>query len=377
MNLPDDFGLSAVRTLAHVGDPTRSPHHGAFWKAWAQPVLALEPRLSRIVAGQEDPSDPSATHRIVSTREIRVGCALVLPPSGAPRAGLVVLHGFHDPPPLADEAARWQVAAARGLAVLIVRVRGYPGSRLDAALPRSGPGWITHALAAGPAETPVDVDWSFAGAVADAVTACRALRTFLASGSRPADGRLAHPIFVHALSLGAGLAVVGASVLAEREPIARMAIGLPSMGDWPWRLAHHRPDGAGAGAEVLRYLRDHAAIATRIVANLRCLDAAIHARRVGCPALCKLAARDDVVPAPAAAAVFNALGADPGLKWRFVTRYGHFDGGIADARRHALFERIALDFLDPSLAPEAAMARWSSQAECTDAPSAAAQGGGA
>jgi len=43
-----------------------------------------------------------------------------------------------------------------------------------------------------------------------------------------------------------------------------------------------------------------------------------------------------VVPAPTAAAVFNALAGDPGRKWRFTVRYGHHDGGVADMRRHAL-----------------------------------------
>jgi hypothetical protein len=61
--------------------------------------------------------------------------------------------------------------------------------------------------------------------------------------------------------------------------------------------------------------------------------------------------RDDVVPAPAAAAVFNALGSDPGCKWRFVVKRGHADGGIADARRHALFDRLVREFLGPDEDP--------------------------
>jgi hypothetical protein len=58
-----------------------------------------------------------------------------------------------------------------------------------------------------------------------------------------------------------------------------------------------------------------------------------------------------VVPAPSAAAVFNALGTPRALKWRYVVRYGHFEGGIRDARAHARFERLAERFLDPAVEP--------------------------
>ena len=45
-------------------------------------------------------------------------------------------------------------------------------------------------------------------------------------------------------------------------------------------------------------------------------------------------------------------------KARFLTPFGHFDGGIADARRHALFDRFTTDFLDPSIKPCDAIAAW-------------------
>ena len=63
---------------------------------------------------------------------------------------------------------------------------------------------------------------------------------------------------------------------------------------------------------------------------------------------------DDVVPAPSAAAVFNGL-ASP-RAWRFVTRFGHYDGGVADARRHVLFARLHPSFADPAVDPEEAVA---------------------
>jgi cephalosporin-C deacetylase-like acetyl esterase len=107
---------------------------------------------------------------------------------------------------------------------------------------------------------------------------------------------------------------------------------------------------------VRRFIDDHADRRAGVYELLRLHDAAIHARRVRCPALCKLALRDEVVPAPAAASVFNALGTDPGRKWRHVTRYGHFDGGIADGRRHAAFERLVVEFLDPGREPDETMA---------------------
>ena len=154
---------------------------------------------------------------------------------------------------------------------------------------------------------------------------------------------------------------MAASQLADVNEPARLVIGLPTMGDWPWRLAlPENAAEAGAGGRIRRFLLDHPNLRADAMTTLRVFDAAVHARRITCPVLCKLAARDDVVPAPAAAAVFNALGSDPGLKWRFVTHYGHFDGGLADLRRHAMFEKVAADFLDPAKKPDDAMAPWES-----------------
>jgi len=111
-------------------------------------------------------------------------------------------------------------------------------------------------------------------------------------------------------------------------------------------------------AEINRLIGDFPHHRDRVLGRLQLCDAAIHGRRIRVPTLAMLARRDEVVPAPSAAAVFNAIDADPGRKWRFVVPYGHFAGGIANARRHALFERAMVDFFDPSRSPIEAMTPW-------------------
>jgi cephalosporin-C deacetylase-like acetyl esterase len=262
-------------------------------------------------------------------------------------------------PSLAQAAEDWKELPKRGVATLIIRVRGYPGSCADVpqlihhAGHHGGGDWITYGLEVPLSDRGFGCDWSFSYAAADVVNACRALRTMLSAACPGA------PIFMHGESFGGALAVIAASQLAEFDEPARLVIGLPTMGDWPWRMGlPENPRGESAGERIRRCISDHTNLRGDITTTLRVFDAAVHARRITCPVLCKLAARDDVVPAPAAAAVFNALGADPGLKWRFVTHYGHFDGGITDLRRHALFQQVATDFLDPSRPVEDAMAPW-------------------
>lgn len=358
---PEDFGLSPIATLAHVGEPTRSIRHGSFWKTWTAGVLAEQPRLVPRDHASSDPSDPSATHEFVSCRHVRIGCSLMLPERGRPKAGLIVLHGYENVPSLAQSCEDWKDYAERGIAVLVLRVRGYAGSCSD--VPqlvhhcghKGGGDWITHGLETPLSDRGYGSDWSFSYAAADVVNACRALRSFL---NAPL-GEV--PIFMHGESFGGALAVIGASQLADLDEPARLAIGLPTMGDWPWRLS--LPEiggglGGGAGERIRKFISGHANLNEDVTTTLRVFDAAVHSRRITCPVLCKLAMRDDVVPAPAAAAVFNSLGADPGTKWRFVTHYGHFDGGLADLRRHALFQKVAADFLDPAKNVSDAMAPW-------------------
>jgi cephalosporin-C deacetylase-like acetyl esterase len=354
---PDDFGLSPFATLAHVGDTTPAPMHQPFWNRWREALVACSPRLEP--AEPEDPSDPTATHRLESLRSVRIGCALELPPKGTPlRAGLIASHGYEIGSTLAEDARRWRGLAARGVAVLAIRVRGYPGSQLDTGDWRSGPqspqGWIARGFPAAIHRPEEGLAWSLPQAAADIACAARALRDWI---SRRVDERA--PIFLHGESFGAGLAVLAAAQ-APPEYVAfdRAVIGLTTFGDWPWRLADARRMAFGSGAHLLALLRSLASGEAEAIHTLRLCDTVVHAPRVLCPVLCKLALRDEVVPAPAAAAVFNALGADPGLKWRFVVPEGHTELSIAGARRHALFERAAEDFLDPAAAPADAMAPW-------------------
>ena len=90
-----------------------------------------------------------------------------------------------------------------------------------------------------------------------------------------------------------------------------------------------------------------------LLSKLLLFDATLHARNVRCPVLSKLARIDDTVPAPSAAAIHNSIASQ--RKWRFETKYGHYDGGISDLRRHALFERIHPRFADPAREPEEIM----------------------
>lgn len=364
---PDDFGLSPAATLSHVADPAPSRFHVPFWNAWARAIAADPARLTHWIGPDLDPVDGGATHQFISHRHVRIGCRLIEPPReaggrGAVRAGLVTVHGYDRPVALVQEDERWAELASRGVAVLAIRVRGYPGSLVDTG-DWSSPSWIARGLdvpttAGGPdgAETTITdlMAWSLALGVADVVNACRAMGGVLGAGV---------PLYLRGESFGAGLAVIATSMLSQHAElgaaIERLQIGLPTLGDWKWRLAPERARRAGgAQREIVDLLTQEASRADELVERLRICDAAIHAQRVRCPVLCKLALRDEIVPAPAAASVYNALHTAPGSKWRFVTPYGHFDGGIKNARRHAIFERCAADFLDPGASPCEAMVRW-------------------
>jgi len=359
MHLPHDFGLSAIGTLSHVADTTPARNHSVFWNHVAAMAWAESSSVLPASSGDVDPSDPTASERIHSIKSTRIGCRLLRPPSGTPvRSLLVTTHGYSNTPTLAEQEQEWHAVAARGVAVLLVRVRGYPGSQRDAGpLVASPLGYITHGLDV-IAQRPEDhLAWVMPQAVADVVCACRSLRkTFASSGTAP-------PLFLHGESFGGGLAVLAAALLANKdEPAARVALSLPTLGDWPWRVTHVPIGGPGdtVNEQVWRVLIGARDRQPQIEHTLRLADTVVHASRMRCPVLCKLATRDDVVPAPTAAAVFNALGADPGRKWRFVVPQGHFEGGLKNARRHALFNKALADFLDPRIEAHAAMARWES-----------------
>lgn len=343
MQLPDDFGLSPVQTLARVGDPQPSHLHSAFWSHWQQAVAAVEPGIDPI-----EPASGGQLCRWLSVGAVRITGLLLKPrPPHSTRAAMIVLHGYESPAPLEAQASRWEGLVERGVAVLVIRVRGYPHSQLDTGDLTSSAlspfGYISHGLDA-PVRTPADaMAWILPRAVADVATAARGLREHLARSA----GQV--PLYLAGESFGGGLAVIAASVLGPWGEVQRLVIGLPSLGDWTWRLEHRA--GSGAGAHVAALLRQHASRQAEILATLRLCDAVVHAPRVRCPVLCKLALRDDVVPAPAAAAVFNALGSAAGNKWRCLVPFGHFDGGIRNARAHADFDRLAERFLDPATDP--------------------------
>ena len=362
-----DAFLMGVRALARVGDTTPAPDHSVFWGAWFRRLVGNRPALEPVSA--QDPSDPTATHQFRSLDGVRIGAALLQPPRGVPvRAGLVSLHGGVVRKTLAQSAHRWKDLAERGVCVLVIRVRGFPGSRLDTPeLPDTYPRWIEHGLLDD--DTPLDgsMRWVISGAVADVANACRVMRNRLAgigvsdAEARPITDKL--PLFLHGESLGGALATIAASQLAGRlrqeRVIERLVLGTPSLGDWSWRLDHPptRPE-ASAGGAIASLLAANPDRAETIRTRLRLMDTVVHATRVRAPTLCKLALRDEVVPAPAAAAVYNALASSPGQKWRFIVPRGHPEGDLAGARRAALFERCAADFLDPSRPVEAIMEAW-------------------
>lgn len=345
MHTPDDFDLSPAATLAHVADLSHAPWHVPFWNAWQHEFWVHEPRLTTTTGVASRGSDPGVTHQFDSFRSTRIGCRL-LAPAGTPRAGVVVLHGYGDVPSMAKDEMEWSATVKRGIAVLLVRVRGFPGSQLDAGPLCEHPmGYVTAGLE-GLMHGPEDaLRWVLPGAVADVANACRVMRSWLNS-----VGGAAAPLMIRGESFGAGLAVIAAAQLGPRLDVQRLILGVPTLGDWGWRLSlpDRRVPRAGMNREIRELMIREGRRAEEIAGVLRLCDAAIHAKAVKSEAVCKLALRDDVVPAPTQAAVFNALAAPRGLKVRMLVRYGHFDGGLANARRHAEFESVASRYVDPS-----------------------------
>ncbi len=362
---PDDFGVNPVDTLAHVGDPTPAREHSVFWSHWMSALEGDAPSLVERHDGgtgvaQIDPTDETCTHAFESLGGVRIGARLQLPPGDTPiRVGLVSTHGYAVSKPIEARDPLFAPAAERGVAVLNIRIRGFAGSRLDTGDLQTpdadGLGWITRGLDHESDDVASAMHWVYPQAVADLFQACRALRRWLTG--RGAGGV---PLFLHGESFGGGLAVPAAAKLEgrgfDRARIDRLVLALPTMGDWPWRHAH--PVRAGSGVEIQKLLARRPELGEIIRLRLRLLDSVVHAGRVRCPVLCKLAERDEIVPAPTAAAVFNALRVDPGRKWRFVVPHGHAETGMANARRHAEFERCMTDFLDPSREPIESMPAW-------------------
>lgn len=179
---------------------------------------------------QIDPSDQTCTHAFESLGGVRIGARLVLPPQGTPiRGGVVSTHGYAVSTPIADRDKAFELIAARGLAVLNIRVRGYAGSRLDCGDLQTpdepGLGWITRGLDDPDPSSEGTMRWSYAGGVGDVFQACRALRAWLgARGVGTAE------IFCTA-SFGGGLALPAAAKLEgrghERVRVGRLASRCP------------------------------------------------------------------------------------------------------------------------------------------------------
>ncbi len=340
---PTDFAMTPISTLSYVADPTLSRSHSPFWAHWDAEIEVMRPRFEEYAGDASRSGDPGVTHTMTSLGDVTVGARLLLPQGVVkPSAVVVMLHGYETSP--LDDNNPW---AERGVAALQLRARGFPGSRFETGdLTASDHGWFCHGL--------LDLQtWVLPGAIADVVLACRAAQEMF--GRETA-------IMLHGESFGGGLGVLAASRLAGTGVVSRMAIGLPSMGAWRWRLSQaetlRASASGGINAEVAAFLNLHRDRESEIAEHLSVCDSAIHARRVRIPSLFKLAERDDVVPAPSAAAVYNALGTDAGLKHREIVRHGHFDGGITDGRRHARWAKDAQEFLDPASVPALLIHRW-------------------
>lgn len=349
---PDDYGLNWEETLSSVSHASRSRLHGAFWQQWHRALDDREPEF-RDIGTDDDPSDATATHVFEGDSSVPIGCRIQYPDE-APRAIVILLHGYDDPPSLAESIDRCPVAP--GVALIALRVRGFAGSRARVGDLKAGElGWITSGLAE-PVEHGASLtEWVLSHAVADLLLCVRAARTLLGRDL---------PVFLKGESFGGGLATIAAArscAMACKHPdqlINRVVIGLPTFGDWRWRLERVHPNTLGAGGEVKRFLLASGEAAEGMMNLLDLFDAALHAEHMECPALFKVAVKDEVVPAPTQSAIYNAIGTPPGLKGRFVTRFGHFDGGLTDLRRHAMFERIARDYLDPAQEPMDVLAKW-------------------
>ncbi|MCR9074730.1 MAG: acetylxylan esterase [bacterium] len=350
-----------VRTFSHIGDPVPVSDHGPFWKHWFDALVDHTPVLKR--RETSDPSDLSATHEFDSAGGVTIGARLVLPGDGRPvRASLVTVHGDMPPDPLDVNARRWQRVADRGVAVLLMRLRGYPGSRTSCGdlvkLNEHGNTWITQGFDAESHD-----EWILPKGVADVCNACRVMRNALLHRNTDTDiavdESVDHPgVYLHGSSLGGGLAVISAGQLIGKlrgeSIIDRLAIAMPSLGDWATRLSAP----SGAALQIRRVIDANPDRREELLDRLKLCDAIVHGRRVRVPTLAMLARVDAVVPPHCAAAVFNSIDADPGRKWRFLIDHGHHEGDAATNRRIALYRRALCDFFDPTLAPIRSIDPW-------------------
>lgn len=343
--------------LAHVGDPTPAPDHSVFWKAWYTRLRSRNPVLRLRDAG--DPSDPTATHEFLGDNGVRLGCSLVMPKGIPARGAVVFVHGAGDPGPLHAQTLRWRKITRAGVAVLCVRLRGFAGSRLDLAdhdigWRAEGDAWFTRGLTDEKHES-----WVVPQMVSDVCDAVRTLRGALDDGWA-GDSVPDCPIVLAGRSLGGGLATIAAAQLNGREsgedPVSRLVLWQPSLGDVRWRLGCAPTGVYGPVRDAVGALDGDRAEA--VMNRLVLCDAVVHARRVRVPTLAQLALEDPVVPPETGAGVYNAIHADPGRKWRVCVPMGHTELTRGVARREILFRRVMLDFVDPDRRPMDAMAVW-------------------
>ncbi|NQX95767.1 MAG: alpha/beta fold hydrolase, partial [Erythrobacter sp.] len=275
---------------------------------------------------------------------------------------LVTVHGDGVPDPLDVNGRRWQRVADRGVAVLLMRLRGYPGSRKSVGnLTESndvGNTWIARGF-----DSPDHNEWVLPHGIADVCNACRVMRNALLGRDSDldiqVDDSIDHPgVYLHGSSLGGGLAVISAAQLIGKlrgeSIIDRLAIATPSLGDWQTRLQ----EPTGTAAQLRRVIDDNPDRREELLARTRLCDAVVHGRKVRVPTFSMLAKRDAVVAPTTAAAVLNSIDADPGRKWRFLIEQGHHDGDTGVNRRIAMYRRALCDFFDPEMRPIQSMKRW-------------------
>lgn len=326
--------LGPAATLSHVADQALPEIYSRAWAEWHD-VLEDFP-----------PSEPMVGAPVLSGfGGESVPCRVVMP-EGPLRAVLVEApdadHQWRSPTAMLD----------RGVGVVQIGLRG---CSVGEATPLE---WACEGLGEGFDRGEDVTSWRVIRAVGD--VACAVL------GSHQLGARLGVPVYARGRSLGGGLLVLALAGLAGRAKVERLVLELPGFGDWTWRWAQaskaslsggsNAENGIGGG--LLKYASRLPARRSQLYNSLRVIDAALAAPKLHGSTLCKLALHDNVVPAPTAAAVFNALGTDTGNKWRFVVPSGHQSADVASTRRHAQFERCAIDFLDPSHTPSASMRAW-------------------
>ena len=325
VSAPGDYGFTPGDLAERRVAPLLPPDFAEYWQLFREEVAAAQPR----------PRGCDAVE-FTSLRGVRIAMRVDRPADRI--AGmLLILHGAEVSDDIEAEPPAW--AQSLPMAIVRVRVRGFPPSHADDPARHAGVPWILRDI-----EDPGQ--WIVRGAVGDVLLARRAALTMLSDELPPHA-----PWMLEGTSLGGGLAIIAAAQAALLgDPPARLAISLPSLGDWDFRTTHVDLGFGGMIAERLRQLRGDG---DRIRRSLALCDAVHHAFHVQVPLLARLAHRDEVVPAPAAYAVTAAIGsAERAL--HYVT-FGHYDGGLADLRRHAQFERRLTRFLDPDVAVDAAL----------------------